>query len=65
MELQSRMMADLSIRARILADTAMRRLFTEALQGMPPAHRRHLERMMKETTATPKPPPSPHAGHRP
>src|SRR5699024_10323332 len=47
-EMQMRMMADPVIRARVMADTAMRRMMTESMAGMPAEHRQHLESMMRE-----------------
>jgi hypothetical protein len=46
-ELQSRMLHDPVIRARVLADTATRRMLMESLRAMPPEHRTMLEEMIR------------------
>jgi hypothetical protein len=52
-----------------MADTAMRRLVTEAMERLPAEHRAHMATMMREAPAAkpaPKPAPKPadpHAGH--
>jgi hypothetical protein len=51
MELHMRMMADSVIRERIMGDTAMRRLMTDMVSGMPAEHRGHMEAMMREAEA--------------
>jgi len=62
MELHMRMMADSVIRARVLADTAMRRMMTEMIEQMPAEHREHMREMLRESEPapvdTPKAPPA-------
>ena len=53
MELHMRMMADSVIRARVLADTAMRRMMTEMVEQMPAEHREHMREMLREWEAAP------------
>ena len=56
MELHMRMMADSVIRARVLADTAMRRMMTEMVEQMPAEHREHMREMLREWEAAPAAP---------
>jgi hypothetical protein len=57
MELHMRMMADSVIRARVLADTAMRRMMTEMIEQMPAEHREHMREMLREPEQAPVPAP--------
>ena len=51
MDLYMRMMADPMIRARVMADTALRRLMTDMTNEMPAEHREHLQEMMRDSSA--------------
>ena len=51
MDVYMRMMADPVIRARVMADTAMRRMMTDMIDEMPVEHREHLQEMMRDTSA--------------
>ena len=53
-DLFMRLLADPAIRARVLADTATRRIMTEMIDDMPAEHREHLEEMMRDTSAAAK-----------
>ncbi len=50
MEVHMRMLQDPVIRARINADSALRRMMTEMMKAMPAEHRASMERMMESTT---------------
>jgi hypothetical protein len=54
MELHMRMMADSTIRRRVMADTAMRRLMQDMMTEMPSGHREHMRRMMEDRAKRPK-----------
>ena len=51
MDLYMRMVADPVIRARVMADTAMRRMMIDMTDEMPVEHREHLQEMMRDTSA--------------
>ena len=64
-ELYLRMMADTVIRRRVLADSALRRLFVQSLEDLPREDRARLDRMLREAqvpgegTRPSRPPPGP------
>jgi len=51
MEIHMRMLEDPVIRARIRADTALRRMMTEMMEGMPAGHRASMEQMLESGTS--------------
>lgn len=51
MDLYMRMVADPVIRARVMADTAMRRMMIDMTDEMPVEHREHLQEMMRDPSA--------------
>jgi hypothetical protein len=51
MALHMRMMADPGIRARVVADTTMRRLMREMMDDMPAEHRTHMRAMLSDPHA--------------
>jgi hypothetical protein len=52
MDLHMRMMEDPAIARRMMADTAMRRMMTDMLEGMPAEHREHMEQLMRDASTT-------------
>ena len=80
MEFYSRLLADPTTRARIVADTTLRRTLEEMLETAPAEHRAHLRALLQAPAKAPQatrpkpspkparkpaPKPDPHAGHKP